>query len=80
MTPVDLSTAIEGPDPLAPVRALRTVKHQRVLDQFFLLDKDARLRSGARGRAAREALLAFEKVVEESQAKYAVYTILMVWS
>jgi hypothetical protein len=32
------------------------------------MDKDARLRSGARGLQARKALVAFEKVVAESDA------------
>jgi hypothetical protein len=33
--------------------------------KLFLLDKDARLRSGTRGMAARKALVEFEKQVAE---------------
>jgi len=52
----------------APLRALRQVKHERVLKELFECDKDARLRSGARGSNARKALIAQEKVVAESAA------------
>jgi ATPase subunit of ABC transporter with duplicated ATPase domains len=55
----------------APVHALRQVKHQRLEKQLFEMDKDARLRSGARGLQARKALTAFEKKVEESAARLA---------
>ncbi|KAG9259075.1 P-loop containing nucleoside triphosphate hydrolase protein [Emericellopsis atlantica] len=61
-----LSTGVDAIDPHAPIRALRKVKHERLQQKLFRLDKDARLRSGARGMAARKALVAFEKVVAES--------------
>ena len=51
---------------LAPLRAFRQVKHDRLKKELFEHDKDARLRSGARGMAARKALIAFEKTVAES--------------
>ncbi len=54
-----------------PVRALRQVQHQRLEKQLFEMDKDARLRSGARGLQARKALAAFEKKVDESAARLA---------
>lgn len=47
---------------------MRGFKHERLQKKLFLLDKDARLRSGARGMAARKALVAFEKVVAESNS------------
>ena len=50
----------------APLRALRQVKHERLQKELFECDKDARLRSGARGMAARKALIAQEKIVAES--------------
>ena len=50
----------------APLRALRQVHHDRLKKDLFELDKDARLRSGTRGMAARKALIAFEKKVAES--------------
>jgi ATPase subunit of ABC transporter with duplicated ATPase domains len=55
-------------DPLAPLRAFRRVMHDRLLKKLFLLDKDARLRSGARGLQSRKALVAGEKEVAESAA------------
>jgi hypothetical protein len=50
----------------APLRTLRQVHHDRLKKDLFELDKDARLRSGTRGMAARKALIAFEKKVAES--------------
>lgn len=44
------------------------MKHERLLKEQFLLDKEARLRSGARGLQARKALVAGEKAVADSQA------------
>ncbi|TVY80527.1 Protein GCN20 [Lachnellula suecica] len=62
-----LSEAIDGQaTTLAPLRALRQVQHDRLKKELFELDKDARLRSGTRGMAARKALTAFEKKVAES--------------
>lgn len=66
-----LSDGVDASDAYAPVRALRRLKHERLQQRLFRLDKDARLRSGARGMAARKALVAFEKVVAESTAVYA---------
>ena len=53
----------------ASLRAYRQVKHERLKKELFELDKDARLRSGSRGMAARKALTAFEKKVAESVEK-----------
>jgi hypothetical protein len=64
-----LSDGVDASDPHAPVRALRGLKHERLRKRLFILDKDARLRSGARGLQARKALKAFEKVVAESSAR-----------
>jgi len=62
-----LSSGIDASDdPYAPLRAVRRVKHDRLLKRLFLLDKDARLRSGARGLQARKALIDGEKEVAES--------------
>ncbi|OJJ77016.1 hypothetical protein ASPBRDRAFT_50004 [Aspergillus brasiliensis CBS 101740] len=62
-----LSQGIDTSDPYAPVKALRSLKHERLQQRLFILDKDARLRSGMRGMQARKALVAFEKVVAESK-------------
>ncbi|KAK7423465.1 hypothetical protein QQZ08_009034 [Neonectria magnoliae] len=61
-----LSDGVNASDSYAPVRALRQLKHHRHQQRLFRLDKDARLRSGARGLQARKALVAYEKVVAES--------------
>jgi ATPase subunit of ABC transporter with duplicated ATPase domains len=65
---VILANGVNSPEGLAAVKALRRVKHERLLKQLFVVDKNARLRSGARGMAARKELIAFEKVVAESAA------------
>ncbi|KAK3319337.1 putative transporter protein [Apodospora peruviana] len=56
-------------DPYAALRALRRVRHERMQKRLFILDKDARLRSGARGLQARKALVEYEKAVAESAAQ-----------
>lgn len=63
-----LSKGVGAADAAAPVRALRAVKHVRLQRRLFRLDKQARLRSGARGMQARKALVAFEKVVAQSSS------------
>ncbi|GAB0146406.1 hypothetical protein EsHS_00006808 [Epichloe bromicola] len=63
-----LSDGVDASDSYSPVRALRSLKHERLQKRLFRLEKDARLRSGARGMHARKALVAFEKVVAESDA------------
>lgn len=63
-----LSAGINGNDGIKAVRALRSVQHERKQKRLFVLDKMARLRSGARGMAARKELIAFEKEVAESTA------------
>lgn len=63
-----LADGVDASDPYAPIRALRGLKHEKLQKRLFLVDKDARLRSGARGLQARKALVAFEKVVADSQA------------
>lgn len=68
--PKALSDGVDASDPHAPIRALRRLKHERLQKKLFRLDKDARLRSGARGIQARKALVAFEKVVAESSTLY----------
>lgn len=64
-----LSEAVNGGDGVHVVRSLRRVQHQRMQKKLFVLDKMARLRSGARGMAARKELLAYEKEVAEFETK-----------
>ncbi|KAL1838233.1 hypothetical protein VTJ49DRAFT_2867 [Mycothermus thermophilus] len=61
-----LSAGVNGTDSLAALRALRALRHERMLKRLFVLDKDARLRSGARGLQARKALVEYEKAVAKS--------------
>ncbi|KAM0458255.1 hypothetical protein ACHAO4_002982 [Trichoderma viride] len=63
-----LADGVDASDPYAPIRALRGLKHEKLQKRLFLVDKEARMRSGARGLQARKALVAFEKVVADSQA------------
>ncbi|KAI1373662.1 P-loop containing nucleoside triphosphate hydrolase protein [Hypoxylon crocopeplum] len=65
-----LSRGVEGNDPLGALRAFRKVHHERLQKELFLKDKDARLRSGARGMQARKALIAMEKKVAEFKSQY----------
>ncbi|KAL2121491.1 hypothetical protein VTJ04DRAFT_5518 [Mycothermus thermophilus] len=61
-----LSAGVNSTDALATVHALRSLRHERMLKRLFVLDKDARLRSGARGLQARKALVEYEKAVAKS--------------
>ncbi|KAI0599377.1 ABC transporter [Biscogniauxia sp. FL1348] len=65
----DLSRGIESSEPLGALRAYRKVQYERLQKELFLRDKDARLRSGARGMQARKALLAMERQVVESRSR-----------
>ncbi|KAK3936283.1 hypothetical protein QBC46DRAFT_461592 [Diplogelasinospora grovesii] len=62
------TTISSADDPYAALRALRKVRHERMQKRLFVLDKDARLRSGARGLQARKALVEYEAAVAESAA------------
>ncbi|CAM1511496.1 Fc.00g090090.m01.CDS01 [Cosmosporella sp. VM-42] len=64
-----LTDGVNASDTYAPIRALRQLKYERQQQHLLVLDKDARLRSGSRGLAARKALAAHEKVVAESKAQ-----------
>ncbi|KAK4245240.1 hypothetical protein C7999DRAFT_43213 [Corynascus novoguineensis] len=63
-----LSAGVNGTDAHGALRALRKLRHQRMQKRLFVLDKDARLRSGARGLQARKALVEYEKAVAQSAA------------
>ncbi|KAI9645336.1 hypothetical protein NHQ30_006072 [Ciborinia camelliae] len=65
-----LSKAVDSQeDVLTPIRAFRQVQHERLKKKLFEKDKDARLRSGTRGMAARKALIAFEKTVADFEER-----------
>ncbi|KAI8629226.1 ABC transporter [Xylariaceae sp. FL1651] len=65
-----LSEAVESTNPFGALRGLRKLRHERLQKELFLKDKDARLRSGARGMQARKALITMEKEVAEFHALY----------
>ncbi|KAH7031136.1 ABC transporter [Microdochium trichocladiopsis] len=60
-----LSQAVDSPSPFGALKGLRKLKYDRLQQELFLKDKDARLRSGARGLQARKALKEMEKKVQE---------------
>lgn len=62
-----LAEGINSADDIRIVRSLRRVHHERMQKRLFVLNKMARLRSGARGSQARKELIAFEKEVAEFQ-------------
>ncbi|KAK8028856.1 hypothetical protein PG991_005912 [Apiospora marii] len=64
-----LANAIGSPNPCGSLRGLRQLRYQRLQRELFLKDKDARLRSGARGLQARKALISKEKEVAAMQAQ-----------
>ncbi|KAG7287062.1 hypothetical protein NEMBOFW57_006562 [Staphylotrichum longicolle] len=63
-----LSSGVNSTDAYGALRALRKLRHERMQKRLFILDKDARLRSGARGLQARKALVEYEKAVAQSAA------------
>ncbi|KAI1459349.1 P-loop containing nucleoside triphosphate hydrolase protein [Annulohypoxylon moriforme] len=65
-----LSKGVDGGDSFGALRAFRKVQHERLQRELFLKDKNARLRSGARGMQARKALIAMEKKVAQFQSQY----------
>ncbi|KAH6514320.1 hypothetical protein HBI81_206180 [Parastagonospora nodorum] len=63
-----LSEAIDNStDSMAPVRAYRRIRHERLLLQLKEGHRIAERRSGARGKQARKELVKLEERVEESQ-------------
>ncbi|KAF1969301.1 ABC transporter ATP-binding protein uup-1 [Bimuria novae-zelandiae CBS 107.79] len=65
-----LSDAMEhSTDPMAPVRALRKVSHDRLALQLKEAHRIAERRSGARGKMARKELIKLEERFEESKAR-----------
>ena len=48
---------------------MRQVEHARMEEELFEAQKDAKLRSGARGYDSRKYLIAFEKKLEEATAR-----------
>ncbi|PLB44630.1 ABC transporter [Aspergillus steynii IBT 23096] len=61
-----LSKSFETDDPFQPVHAIRRVRHDVIEKQLFLAQKNASLKSGARGLQARKDLRSVESKHEES--------------
>lgn len=62
-----LSKSFETDDPFLPVRAIRKIRHEQLENQLFLAQKNASLKSGARGIQARKDLKAVEGKVQASK-------------
>ncbi|PIG86156.1 ABC transporter [Aspergillus arachidicola] len=61
-----LSKAFETEDPMQPVSAIRKVRHDKAEKELFLAQKNASLKSGARGLQARKDLKAAENKFQAS--------------
>ncbi|EED21426.1 ABC ATPase, putative [Talaromyces stipitatus ATCC 10500] len=61
-----LSNSVEQDDPLAPVLTIRKLRHKQLMEQLFLAQKNASIRSGARGLQARKELKSIENRVASS--------------
>ena len=61
-----LSKSFETDDPLQPVHAIRRVQHDTIEKRLFLAQKNASLKSGARGLQARKDLKSMESKHEAS--------------
>ncbi|PKY00201.1 ABC transporter [Aspergillus campestris IBT 28561] len=64
-----LSKSFEADDPLIPVRAIRQIRHEQLEYQLFVAQKNASLKSGARGMQARKDLKAVEEKVLASRER-----------
>ncbi|KAL3448669.1 P-loop containing nucleoside triphosphate hydrolase protein [Aspergillus insuetus] len=62
-----LSNSFEMENPLQPVRAIRKIRHAEIEKQLFLAQKNANLKSGARGLQARKDLKAVEARLQSSR-------------
>ncbi|KAJ5704203.1 hypothetical protein N7493_011341 [Penicillium malachiteum] len=62
-----LSKSFETEDPLEPVRAIRKIRHEQAGKKLFLAQKNANLKSGARGLQARKDLKAAEAKLESTE-------------
>ncbi|KAL4915489.1 P-loop containing nucleoside triphosphate hydrolase protein [Aspergillus aurantiobrunneus] len=62
-----LSKSFETEDPLHPVRRIRALRHDDIQKQLFLAQKNASLKSGARGLQARKELKSVESKLQASK-------------
>ncbi|OGM46713.1 ABC transporter [Aspergillus bombycis] len=61
-----LSESFETDDPLQPVSAIRRIRHDKAEKELFLAQKNASLKSGARGLQARKDMKAAENKFQAS--------------
>ncbi|KAF7713599.1 Uncharacterized protein PECH_002530 [Penicillium ucsense] len=66
-----LSKSFDSEDPLAPVKAIRQVQHQQAERDLFLANKNANLKSGARGFQARKDLKVAEAKLDTARERLA---------
>ncbi|KAI2790985.1 hypothetical protein POX_c03838 [Penicillium oxalicum] len=66
-----LSKSFDSEDPLEPVRAIRKLQHQQAERNLFLANKNANLKSGARGFQARKDLKSAEAKLETASERLA---------
>ncbi|OJI97160.1 hypothetical protein ASPVEDRAFT_159327 [Aspergillus versicolor CBS 583.65] len=62
-----LSKSFETEDPLQPVKGIRKLRHDDIEKQLFLAQKNASLKSGARGLQARKELKSVETKLQTSK-------------
>ncbi|OJJ63777.1 hypothetical protein ASPSYDRAFT_138981 [Aspergillus sydowii CBS 593.65] len=62
-----LSKTFETEDPLQPVKGIRKIRHDDIEKQLFLAQKNASLKSGARGLQARKELKSVETKLQTSK-------------
>jgi ATP-binding cassette subfamily F protein 3 len=70
---LDLSEALDNiNDPLAVVRAIRKLKHERLERALTEMKEIAARRSGARGAKSRKDLISLEERVANSKSKHVI--------
>ncbi|KAL2853374.1 P-loop containing nucleoside triphosphate hydrolase protein [Aspergillus pseudoustus] len=62
-----LAKSFESEDPMQPVIAIRKLRHDEIEKQLFLAQKNANLKSGARGLQARKELKSVEAKLQSSE-------------
>ena len=72
VTSTVLSKSFETEDPYQPVLAIRTIRDEQAQKHLFLAQKNASLKSGARGLQARKDLRAAEDKAQASKDMYVV--------
>lgn len=73
LSTIDLSEALDNAnDPLAVVRAIRKLKHERLEQALSEMKEIAARRSGARGAKSRKDLISLEEQVAVSTSRHVI--------